>query len=802
MRRDSVQYELNIKGYEEVRKEKQKKADVKKLISSLVLIVAGGLMLGRINLLLNQSDVKGIAPFGLAYLMAVILMSNSRAEHLAAGLGTVLGYLSVIDAVSSGYKYIIAASVITLSALILPIRKKKQKQFLEFTMLMVTFLAYGYFVSGYPAGADITFCLMECAVLAPVYYVIKYAVSSIEEFDPKYMFSTEQLISIGILACLIVSGLSGITILGFSLKTVIALFLVLSISYIGGAPYGTLIGVSMGLIIGAASGDMQQSIAFFGIGGLIVGIFKDTGKIFSCIAAVIIYAALGVYSNSLSVSFVFEVSAGCIVFLCIPKKVFKDIEESINLEKKAEAVNENKIADMRHEFSCRLRGITTVLDTISDSLGTINDNEKLTMKNRGSALVERLADRCCSRCENNAACWRRNFQQTYNSFQTLLASCEEKSICLPGDLQRNCVQPLKVMKYAEAITDSNSVDEIVKSRLAEGRRLLSYHVRNISDTVNSLFSNFKKNVHVDFELEKKIRLEFNKRGINYNDVFCYRDINGRIKMKISLDNYMGAEYIRKRILPIADRLSGRKLCLCEDESCINTENDEYVISLHEEAAFNILSYSSYVPKDGEEIIGDSYAFGTTPEGGYMTVLSDGMGFGPEAGKESSSTVALVERFIEAGFDEEATINTVNSIMGMRFAENEKYATLDLGKFDLYTGEASFVKIGAVSTFIKRGREIIEINSRNLPFGLLEEPETEIITEKLQAGDMVISVTDGVLDIDMEDIDERSWLENFLKIDNSDPKELSDKILDKAKELSGGIIKDDMTVLVSKVYKAG
>lgn len=38
--------------------------------------------------------------------------------------------------------------------------------------------------------------------------------------------------------------------------------------------------------------------------------------------------------------------------------------------------------------------------------------------------------------------------------------------------------------------------------------------------------------------------------------------------------------------------------------------------------------------------------------------------------------------------------------------------------------------------------------------------------------------------------------------NSDPKELSELILNKAKELSDEMIKDDMTVLVSKIYLAG
>ena len=47
-----------------------------------------------------------------------------------------------------------------------------------------------------------------------------------------------------------------------------------------------------------------------------------------------------------------------------------------------------------------------------------------------------------------------------------------------------------------------------------------------------------------------------------------------------------------------------------------------------------------------------------------------------------------------------------------------------------------------------------------------------------------------------------WLEEFLKEISGDPKSLSEQIVEKARELSGKEIKDDMTVIASKVYIAG
>lgn len=797
-----MQYELNVNKYEETKKIQKtgKKLDIRLPVVSLSLIFIVGVSLGRVSLLLNQSDSKGIAPFGIAYLMAVAIRNNKQ-KSVVAGLSVLLGYLTISDSINDGNMYLATITLLTVVYLIVPINKRIKREVLGIIFILCTFFIYGLVVKKYELGVNVTLCIIETIMIIPIYYIIKYAVDSIEEFDYKYLFSTEQLVSISILFCLIVSGIGNVKIMDYSLKNICALLLVLSIAYIGGATYGAMIGVSMGIILGVASGDMMWHIGFFSVGGLIVGIFKDTGKIFSILAGIIIYFALGLYSDALNLKFGIEVLSSCLLFLCIPRTAFKSIEIEINPDRKREFIDEGKLNCIREEFTFKLRELTNVLNTVSSCLAATTENEKLMIKGKGSALVENLADRCCSNCENRPACWEREFQQTYNSFQSLIQSYEEDRICMPADLEKRCIQSFTLLRNVESIVDNNTVNGIIKERLAEGRRLLSYHIDNVSSTLNTLFNDFKKQVIVNSDLEKMVRLALNKKSIDYNDVFCYTDINGKIKIKISMDDYKGDDYLNKKVMPLLKNITRKKLCICEEECSINSEKEEYIVSIQEEFKFYMVSYNAMIPRDGESQIGDSYSFGNTKDGSYMTILSDGMGFGPEAGNESRATVNLVEKFIESGFDENITVNTVNSIMGMRFAEDEKYATLDFNRVDLYNGRASFIKIGAAPTFIKRGNEIKMITSKNLPFGLVDEVEVDVIKEQLQAGDIIISVSDGVLDIDKANSEEKTWLENYLTIDNSDPKDLSEKILSKAKKMSGGKIKDDMTVVVSKVYLA-
>ena len=75
-----VQYGLNIDKCEELKKPNGIKRNLSTSFSikTAVSIFGAGLLLGRVNLLLNNSDSKGIAPFGLAFLLSIIMKNNKK----------------------------------------------------------------------------------------------------------------------------------------------------------------------------------------------------------------------------------------------------------------------------------------------------------------------------------------------------------------------------------------------------------------------------------------------------------------------------------------------------------------------------------------------------------------------------------------------------------------------------------------------------------------------------------------------------------------------------------------------------
>ena len=103
-----MQYGLNVNKYEDVKsvQKTNRKLDVKLPVVNLTLIFIVGILLGRVSLLLNQSDSKGVAPFGIAYLMAIAIRNNKQ-KNISAGAGVLLGCYTVMTSLSDGNMYII-----------------------------------------------------------------------------------------------------------------------------------------------------------------------------------------------------------------------------------------------------------------------------------------------------------------------------------------------------------------------------------------------------------------------------------------------------------------------------------------------------------------------------------------------------------------------------------------------------------------------------------------------------------------------------------------------------------------------
>lgn len=227
------------------------------------------------------------------------------------------------------------------------------------------------------------------------------------------------------------------------------------------------------------------------------------------------------------------------------------------------------------------------------------------------------------------------------------------------------------------------------------------------------------------------------------------------------------------------------------------EREPHSFIFVEEPGYIALTGVSRAVKEGEKVSGDQYATMESEKGKLTLLLSDGTGSGEDAGRGSARVMDLMEKMLEAGFGNEASVNLLNSAL---YAQNEEgdHPTIDICSLDLYTGECEICKVGGAPTFWKSRRGVERIGGESLPLGIFQKAPVEWQSCRLQPGDVLVMMTDGILD--MPESGEERIEEMLSGLQEQNPQEIAEKLLAYAICSCGGRIRDDMTVLVLSFWE--
>ena len=171
--------------------------------------------------------------------------------------------------------------------------------------------------------------------------------------------------------------------------------------------------------------------------------------------------------------------------------------------------------------------------------------------------------------------------------------------------------------------------------------------------------------------------------------------------------------------------------------------------------------------------GDTVESFPTEEGTWCLLLSDGMGSGEAARKESALVCRLLRQFLESGIAPEAALKTLNAAMALRGAESGSFTTLDLCVYTPAAQEATLYKYGAAPSYLKKGGAVRRIAGTSLPVGLRGSSAPPDVTKvPVTPGTFLVLVSDGVCDPTRDE-----WLQDLLAgWDGEDPQSLATLIL--------------------------
>lgn len=200
----------------------------------------------------------------------------------------------------------------------------------------------------------------------------------------------------------------------------------------------------------------------------------------------------------------------------------------------------------------------------------------------------------------------------------------------------------------------------------------------------------------------------------------------------------------------------------------------------------------------DELCGDVTGAFITKNSYFYSMICDGMGSGRDAALCAGICASFAEKMLFAGNRADITLRMLNNFLRGENSDNAKECSVavDLFELDLMRGVASFIKSGAVPTYILRSGRVYKVSSRTMPIGIIKTPDIKISKLDMESGDIVVMMSDGCIQDDGDCI----WLTRLLcEIKIKDDKEeladeIRDKILSTAKsEAQSKGINDDISV---------
>lgn len=417
-------------------------------------------------------------------------------------------------------------------------------------------------------------------------------------------------------------------------------------------------------------------------------------------------------------------------------------------------------------------------------------------------IVGDMSERLCGQCEKCSRCWEMDYDVTCAAAEQIVWAAVEKGSVEKADVpvafRKSCICMEDFLRETNRSLAVEKMKLAWYNQMAESREAVAGQLKEVARIVSEFSGELYETMEASGIREDVIIQGMKEGNIQVKKVSAFETGGRGMEVRLYARCRKGKCVTAREAAARLSRLLNRRFV--PDGTARNVIGRDYSgLRFREEANYRVLTGVARLSKQGEEACGDNFSFLYPDTGEVIMMLADGMGSGEEAQEQSRAVIELLEDLLEAGFREEPAIRLINSLLVLR-AGSKGYSTVDLGVINLYAGTCEFVKAGAVAAFIKRGDQVEVIEDGNLPAGIVARFDYEAMCRKLYEGDYVIMVTDGVTDCGRGQ-EKEGWLAELIaKIKNGSPQEIANTILKEALMKHENIPEDDMTVLVSGIWK--
>lgn len=462
--------------------------------------------------------------------------------------------------------------------------------------------------------------------------------------NEKMAFSIEEVLGTSLLLSIALCAFGDLSILGFSIRNVLSIFIVLVLGWKNGILVGTTAGATIGVTLGIIANNEPIVVASYAISGMIAGILNRFGKVgviggFVLGNVILSYVANGLVSNLILFK---EILIAGVALLVVPKNVNLNID--ILSENKFLPLATNRGLNKSRETVDKLNNVSKAVremaNTYKNVAATVIDEQDIQEKNKQTFIAELL---------NNIEYMKDNIlyesiedvegpivdqifnkllEKQYIKEKDLLKILAQNNNYVIGFNENEDKVDKDIEKMTTAINTSFRISKmnfIWSVRLKEEKKNFETQLNGVSEAISNIAESINEEVKSEdlyaIEKEQIVKL-LKQKEILVQEILIGKKKNDRYKIVLYIEKSSKQDK-RESILNIISKVLNEKVMI-QKETDIKSENaikfaitseDKYILDLGHSIAI----------KDGMPVSGDSILQTKLKDGKFLIAISDGMG---------------------------------------------------------------------------------------------------------------------------------------------------------------------------------
>ena len=356
----------------------------------------------------------------------------------------------------------------------------------------------------------------------------------------------------------------------------------------------------------------------------------------------------------------------------------------------------------------------------------------------------------CKKCKHAMSCWGDRYNDTIKTFNSFMPKLRKGESVTPDDFEENlshCEKKKTLCVELNARYKEYTSANAAGRKISEMRHVLTAQLSATEKMILDMAQEFTEYERFD-----------RKRAVEIESILA---ACGAKKVRAAVYFSHGralAEAFGKGVLDIppeklCDKISAA-LEIEFDLPELEYDGADFRLTMYERAVFSIEYGASQHNKSGERNCGDYYESFVDARGFAYIILSDGMGSGARARIDSSFASGMLVKLLRCNVNPVSAIEMINNSLLVK-SSDESFATLDICRIDLYSGEVELYKAGGAPTYIRSDKKLIKASAKGMPVGIDSKVNFAVQRFNIEGNDIIIMTSDGA------ELNEK-WLEYELK----------------------------------------